>query len=246
MATALPEFFRMNPIRLLLARALFVALSPLSLTALARGHDVLVCSYFTAAGSGSAAPTVERPSFCSIVADPARSWHGPPGDEPPPPEAVRRLVRRGLGVNSYHTEDPENRAHVIVVYHWGWISPLLSDPKTGNEAFFNRSEMIGIVAGRAFDRLTSTDRTEVMAAIREERFFVIVSAYDAGDWAKHQRRTLLWRTHLSVPSERLTSRNAAPILLAAGGSLFGRDTLGLRTITIDVAGALRTDPDAGL
>src|SRR4051794_4374935 len=114
-----------------LLRVSWVALSCASLAVLASAHEVLVCSYVTAAGSKIASPTSDRPSFCSLIAERARDWSGALGDgEPLMPETVRRLVRRGLGVNSYLVENPENRANLIVVYHWGWISPMLSDAKT--------------------------------------------------------------------------------------------------------------------
>jgi hypothetical protein len=230
----------------LLLRASCVALSCASLAASPCAHEVLICSYVTAAGSKVASPTSDHPLFCSLIAERARDWSGAPGEcEPLMPETVQRLVRRGLGVNSYLVENPENRANLIVVYHWGWIKPVLSDDKTREEIFHNRVEMLGILNGRAFDYLSATDRTAVSLAIRDERFFAIVSAYDADDWTKNQNRSLLWRTHMSVPSDHVTSKNAAPILLSAGGSLFGRDTLGLRQISIDVAGVLRSDPDLG-
>lgn len=211
----------------------------------ALGHEVLVCSYFTTEGTKIAAPTPEHPALCSLVANPAREWDSISNQvERLLPESMRRLVGRALGVNSFLpvAENPQS-ANLIVVYHWGWACPVIADAGTREEHFFNQTEMLGIVGGPAFERLTAAERTAMLIAARDERFFVIVSAYDANDWARHKRRTLLWRTHMSMPSHRLTPRQAAPILLSAGAGLFGRDTLGVRSITIDVLGSLRTDAD---
>jgi hypothetical protein len=83
------------------------------------------------------------------------------------------------------------------------------------------------------------ERSAIFEAAGDERYFILVSAYDYAVYAKEGAKRLLWRTQMSVPSHGLVPEQAWPMLVAAGAPLFGRDTPLPRRIEIKVAGQLR-------
>jgi hypothetical protein len=200
-------------------------------------HEVLVYSYFTAAGRAVASPTIGRPAFCALATDPVNSFTAASA-APADPEFVRRAVRRALSANGYLPGDEAAAADVVLVYHWGVTRPTIIDAGTSAEQFVDRDQMLALLAGRARGELSLNQRAALEAAAREERVVLLVSAYDGRALREEGRHTLLWRTHMSVPNQHLSETQAVPILLAAGAGLFGRDTLGARVVSIGTSRAL--------
>src|SRR5436190_1474567 len=94
----------------------------------AAGHEVLVCSYFTAEGSRLVSPTREHPAFYSLTSTPARETVETLDDvEGLGPEGMHRLLRRALAGNGFLPEAETRPAELIVVCHWGVARPQLQD-----------------------------------------------------------------------------------------------------------------------
>ena len=124
---------------------------------------------------------------------------------------------------------------LVMVIHWGHASPLVFEDEGAIKEVLNLPEMLAVVGARALDRAIGVERNDILSAVREERYFAIVSAYATGD-----KKTLLWRTHMTVPCLGLTQSQALPILFAAGAALFGRATAQIRQVVLDVSGMLRS------
>jgi hypothetical protein len=100
--------------------------------------------------------------------------------------------------------------------------------------------MVDLVGGRVLEGTNNPVlRTAIIDAAAEDRYFLIVSAFEPTAYARDSH-VLWWRTQISVPISRLTQAQAFPILAAAGATLLGRDTPVPRFVAIDVAGTLRT------
>lgn len=109
---------------------------------------------------------------------------------------------------------------------------IRNDPTQTGVSDFNQSEMVALVAGPAFAArlaatgslgLTQRDWERLRDAVAEDRYFVIVSAYDFEASVKGEQR-LLWRARMSTARHKVWMDDVLPALVAAGAPLFGRQT----------------------
>jgi hypothetical protein len=150
------------------------------------------------------------------------------------------LVRAALRLNGYaglrHGEAPE----LIVVFHWGCLRPDSRGSGVGPfGVVLNQGDMLELVGGRAL--VSNSDRilqSALIDAAADERYFLIVSAYEPPNSGEELSR-LLWRTQCSLPSDGLSQEQALPILAAAGAVHFGRETVVPDFVTLDVERMLR-------
>lgn len=151
------------------------------------------------------------------------------GTQPPARRPVTRqlavtLAEQGYFVVGPHTPPPS----VLLVFSWGTMNPITdeaADTDTPNPSFSNQSQMLALVGGHALSNLDLfMEREAVMQGAEEDRYFVIVSAYDFAD-AQQKKKTLLWRARMSTPSDRVEFFAVAAALIKSGGPFFGRETL---------------------
>jgi hypothetical protein len=220
-------------------------LMPLLTTATA--HEVTVYAYTTPAGKRMPSPGLERPARCLLVAGGRRELgHSRRGLVPAPHEGVDPLVRAALQVNHYPGVRKGEAPELVVAYHWGVANPELAGDRSGmDDILINEQQMLALVGGAALTGVElETERARIIAAAMEERYFLVVSAYDFATTAKSKKRLLLWRAQMSLPAAGHGEERALSFLAAAGGSLFGRDTTFPRRIEIAVSGELRAAPAA--
>lgn len=201
-------------------------------------HEVLVYSFVTGAGGKLGAPTAQHPARCLLAGTDVRDVGPVVGEsEAADTTAMRRWVGQALRVNAFQVESGDSGpTDLIVVYHWGCAAPVTAGGNPRVAEVLNLDAMLAVIGGGALNEALGFERPVILVAAREERYFFIVSAYAAGP-----ARTLLWRTHMTVPSTGLTRSRAMPILLAAGGALFGRETRGMRHVAIAVSGVLNLE-----
>jgi hypothetical protein len=65
------------------------------------------------------------------------------------------------------------------------------------------------------------------AELNEERYFVVLMAYDYQAMKKDKRSKLLWTTRLSVRTAGNNFTEALPVLAQAGSHVFGKQVEGL-------------------
>lgn len=203
-------------------------------------YDVTVYSYVTDAGRSIGLPTSEHPITCALVTNGQQ-----PVDEVGPvdrcePEVVVPLMRRLFTANHYEVVYGATTAapDLKIVYHWGRLSPIVLDAGSPHENFVNQPQMLALVGGAALRRANSEQRQEILRAAREDRYFVIVSAYPGTEVLFRPER-LLWRVYLSTRVESGGLVKTVPLLLAAGAPVFGRETVLPQCVPIDVSGDLR-------
>jgi hypothetical protein len=93
------------------------------------------------------------------------------------------------------------------------------------ESTVNGSQMLGLLAGNTLNNSTdSTKRDELMAKAAQNRYFLVVNAYDYDAYHKSQKLVLLWQAKMSSPSDKVDRfQNVLDALVAAGGPFFGRE-----------------------
>jgi hypothetical protein len=94
----------------------------------------------------------------------------------------------------------------------GYDSPGLIGTEKGN-----------YVRGTAF----STDRDDLYAEIRENRYFVVLMAYDFQLLWKEKNHKLLWETRFSISERRNAFDKALPVMAQYASRYFGQPSDGL-------------------
>ncbi|HZP59936.1 MAG TPA: hypothetical protein VFB27_06385 [Opitutaceae bacterium] len=123
----------------------------------------------------------------------------------------------------------------IIVYHWGYQNPEVVDlgsdmsdeSQAANRLVFNQAQMIALVAGASFDKLTPgfSDYNDVIQAANENRYLVVISAFSPAAYFNHQReKKLLWRAQMSLSSDGTTQEESMPALVSASVPYLGRAT----------------------
>lgn len=191
--------------------------------------DVNVVVDLTDDGRKVAPPSREHPAFYYPVLAGYREMGAlVAGEKSPPPTPVAHLLAKALAAQHYFVVGPKTSApSLILVFHWGYMNPQVDDVGTDDEpqqVFWNQREMLALVAGNTLGNLgLSFERDDVLQAARDDRYFVMVSAYDF-EAAKQKKKKLLWQAKMSTPSNRVALADVLPAMIATGGPHFGRET----------------------
>jgi hypothetical protein len=96
----------------------------------------------------------------------------------------------------------------------------------GGNIFYNRREMLQLAGSPKPSDPGYGDQVlegKVNQAIREDRLYVMLGAFDAAAMAKKEKK-LLWRTRMSIDALRGNLPAALPVMLASAAPYFGRAT----------------------
>jgi hypothetical protein len=156
----------------------------------------------------------------------------------PSPHEVAHLIATTLADQGYLVCNPAKgrRPTLIFAIHWGSIKPEIedfgapgADPTEDPSAatvFFNQAQMLGMVGGNTLHNLDlDFEREQVMQAAEEDRYFIMISAYDFATYRKSRKKLLLWQAKMSVPSNGVWMQDVLAALVKAGGPLLGRETI---------------------
>jgi hypothetical protein len=127
---------------------------------------------------------------------------------------------------------------LLLVFNWGYLNPSTASTSTDvtdetPPTVMNRDQMIALVAGKGADNLQPNfmDYEDMMQATNDDRYFVIVIAYDFDAYLRYHKKVELWVTRISVASPGLTMADVMPQLVVAGGPYFGHETY--KPVTIE-------------
>ena len=151
-----------------------------------------------------------------------------PGEEPPERAVltkplVRALIREGYHVASTKTPPPT----LLLVFYWGAISAefedMSDDPEEPDPVPLNEKEMLTLVGASPVHNLhMSIERQRVLNAAAEDRYFVIVTAYDYAAALK-KKKTMLWQARMSTPAQGVSMPDVVKSLVDSGAPQFGRE-----------------------
>lgn len=192
--------------------------------------DVNVVVDMTEAGRAVSPPTKEKPAFYyPVLAGYREAGSLVAGEKSPPPAPVAKLLAKALATQNYYVVGAQTPAPtLLLVFHWGYMNPQiddLGDAENPQQQFWNQREMLALVAGNTLKNIGVFDfkRDDVLQAARDERYFVLISAYDFAA-AKEKKKKLLWQAKLSTPSNGVSLAEVLPGMISAGGPHFGRET----------------------
>lgn len=165
------------------------------------------------------------------------------GDHPPSSTEVLRSVAKALAQENYLLVRPGMKPDLVMVIWWGCMNPLIDEFELAEEGpegtkvdlFFNKREMMGLVGAFKGDAGFRRRRDSFMDAAYDDRYFIVVGAYDFVA-AEKQERKLLWTARMSTESTGRSPEQVFPLLAASGMSVFGRET---KPGIVDTASALK-------
>jgi hypothetical protein len=131
---------------------------------------------------------------------------------------------------------------LILSFQYGYANPQVASFDSGKidpitNVNFNQMQMLGLVAGNSVKDLgTDLDRDAVMQRAGQDRYFVMVSAYDFAAYKSEHKVVLLWQAKMSANSDTLGQfADALNALAWAGGPYFGRETKRPATVILPVS-----------
>ncbi len=185
-----------------------------------------------------AVPTVGRPTYYIDYADGYREIGMDPiaWDTPPAPEVVLTEVRTALTSQHYLPASGRHRPTLILYYDWGVMRErsgfgrrladmgarymLVAPPKEVGRMYRDFRDNL---EGWTFHfPIINPMEARLMDLAGDDRYFVIISAYDYASVA-HNRPRLLWRVRMSTWTIGTSMAEAFPTLLRGGAPYFGRN-----------------------
>lgn len=163
------------------------------------------------------------------------------GPRPPPEASVEEAVAVELAKEHYLVMDRQHPPSIVLSIFWGsmnpqWVLVPQITPSTSPGVFSmgmfsrggiaNRKEETSLVAGLSAAKMDGhwTAWTRMDQAVYDDRYFVMIFAWDYRYYQSTHKRRALWQAKMSLPSYRTSLGEALPVLLAAGGPHFGRET----------------------
>lgn len=123
----------------------------------------------------------------------------------------------------------------------GLLNMALEDAATGQQGaeatIARNAALLGYTRPLAKERrkmMPSPEELTMSLELNEERYFVVLMAYDYQYMRKEHQRKLLWVTRISVQSPGNNFTEAMPALVQAGANVFGRQLDGL--VRVDAPG----------
>jgi hypothetical protein len=92
---------------------------------------------------------------------------------------------------------------------------------------FNSNEMLNILVGNTLDNIHESSGPilqSLIEASQENRYFIVVTAYDFAATVRQKKAVPLWQAKMSAPSAGVAFDDVTTALVEAGGPLFGRET----------------------
>jgi hypothetical protein len=152
------------------------------------------------------------------------------GEMPPSPHDVVRIVAQELAKEGYLVV---NAVHptpdIFLDIAWGYLNPENDevDEKTQGRAY-------ALVLGNTASAVAlpeAFNHEQFMAAASDQRYFVIVTAYDYAAFAKQGQHIELWQTKMSTPMNGVFFDDVLTAMVKAGAPSFGRETTGRPHLT---------------
>jgi len=229
---------------------LLVVSSPVRLAAREPKWSVNVNVTLTEEGKKIDRPTLERPAYYrTLVIGYREEGKVDAGEKPPAVDKVVSLLSKAL-VQEGYVESKSGKTpspSLLLCYHWGTANPNITrvegiDPQSGKvvklDTFLNQDNMIALVSGGRgklpTEPLDVNDKNAQQEAT-EERYFVIVTAYDYHTAVVEKKKKLLWIARISAPSVKAASLEAGlPSLIDTAAPFFGREAMPPQHLSVPV------------
>lgn len=190
--------------------------------------QVIVVGDLSPAGKKLTPPDAEHPVYYFPLAVGFKELGASiAGEKPPPPKNdVSHILAVELAKQHYLVMNAQHPPDQLLVFWWGSMNPEIQDFGSNDPAdqtFFNEREMLALVGAYKTQMMASWDADNLKSAARDDRYFVIVIAFDFAAARQHQKK-MLWMAKMSAASVGTDLPSVIPALVATGGPTFGRDT----------------------
>jgi hypothetical protein len=211
-----------------------------------RQIDMVAVAEQTNQGVMVTPPTADQPTFY-VAYDGGYIEAGDPiaGEKPPTPAVIGQTLRKVLAARGYQPATAPGTASLLLVYHWGSINKEAFAIPSFNRIRPNLKARIYLVAPtrtaatlenyllsrKAAPNLNesapvpgflSPQLRDVLSLAQDDRYFVVVSAYDYAALGRREP-TLLWRAKMSARSVSGAMYKVLPALIAGGGRFLGHN-----------------------
>jgi hypothetical protein len=191
----------------------------------AENRDVNVIVDMSPAGRKAVHPTPDHPAYYLPTLVPyVQTGDVVAGDQPPSEHALVHLVATELAKQGYLVA--VNRTpDLVIAIAWGSIRPTIEDDHVGMR---DKIRMNALVLGHTYVDVHSEGafgQDEFLDETHDDRFYVVVTAYDYKAHADKNKKVILWKAKMSVPSQGVTFDDMLVPLVTAGGPNFGRETI---------------------
>ncbi len=203
------------------------------------GPEVLVVSDVLTEDKDCVLASADKPIFYVFLGGKVRHIGTPYKGEPMPKmEAISQELVKVLKKSHYHRTKVGGPApSIALLCSWGSASPDItdfdettSDTTTGQTSTTTTTHMsnarqMRLLAGahKAQDKLLfSTEIEQINDAIRSDRLYIFIAAFDAQALAKKEKK-LLWRTSMTIDSRRNSLADSFRTMIATAGPYFGHE-----------------------
>ncbi|MDI1248438.1 MAG: hypothetical protein PSV13_06100 [Lacunisphaera sp.] len=148
------------------------------------------------------------------------------GEKVPEKNVVLHTLAKELAKQHYLVMNAEHPPEQLLVFWWGSMNPEIQDFGSNDpteQVFFNEREMLALVGAYKATGIAPWQSNDLRTAARDDRYFVILMAYDFAA-ARQRQKKLLWMAKMSTESVGTSLPDVIPALVASGGPAFGRDT----------------------
>ena len=129
------------------------------------------------------------------------------------------------GLGGFYSEGSEEEPGFSEVYSDDFVDLAdLSDFGSNNTAQHRqtmRNNSLGITKALNRRNITTTEEFDLRVEMQDERYFIILMAYDYEKLRSENERELLWTTRFSVPSIGTNFEDAYPALARAASAYYG-------------------------
>jgi hypothetical protein len=205
----------------------------------------------TPEGRKAAHPTPDHPAYYfPVIGGYRQEGQAIAGDKRPTQFALLHLAAVELAKQGYLVVHPGKTSppDIILVFSWGTLNPDTIDLQGGGLVPLNINEMLAMVAGNTLENVSpdvgasgdtpigfmSPERHAIGEAVLDNRYCIVITAYDFPATIRQKKEVPLWQAKMSVSSAGVAFDDVMPALIAAGGPLFGRETTFPQRITFPV------------
>lgn len=203
----------------------------LGLPILKADRDITVVSDLSLEGRSFNPPTKNHPQYYQPLIGGFHFYGDPiPGLKPIPTITIVKAVAQQLAKANFLVISLEHpKADILLDISWGVITPVSDVDHVKNQI-----ERYNLVLGHTITSVMppeSFNHSQYLDAAFDERYFVVLTAYDADKYTKTKKRVALWQTKMSVPLSGIEFTDIIDRLIASGGPYFGKETASHPSLT---------------
>jgi hypothetical protein len=188
--------------------------------------QVIVVSDVSKAGRDARVPDKDHPVYYVVLTpDQPKTAPAEPAPGAPTRSAVLTEFATALARRHYLPAEPGHPPELVLSCWWGTADPQLENFGTDDaleETSFAERDMDALVGSSKKQELMSWHSKDLRAAMREERHYLIVMAFDYAAAVQKQKK-ILWITRTSTPSASIDLRGAIAALVLTAEPAFGRE-----------------------